>query len=92
MNLVEQDKIIDSKVKILVGTSYIMPSLVSNNEEDDETENLKAVLETLPPVSEDGKIYLSGESAAVTFMSASSVGEIKEYQIDANIYYDSDGN
>lgn len=41
---------------------------------------------------EDQKIYLSGESAQVVFLSNLSVGDIAEYRIDKNIYFDSNGD
>lgn len=41
---------------------------------------------------EDQKIYLSGDEANVTFLSNLSKGEIVEYRIDKNIYYDSSGD
>ena len=57
------------------------------------TGELEAVLDTLPPRSDnDGKIYVYNDQGKVAFYARRSQGDILEYRIDANIYVDSDGD
>lgn len=41
---------------------------------------------------EDGNIYFQTDTGTVTFLASSSIGDIYEYRIDKNVYYDSDGD
>ncbi len=53
-------------------------------------ETVQASLDTLPSLSEDGKIYLYGTKGSVAFYPRLTKGEILEYRIDKNIFVDSD--
>jgi hypothetical protein len=54
---------------------------------------LSARLLTTPATSvADGRIHLQGDSANVTFDFSTSTGNIVEYWLDKNIYYDSNGD
>ena len=44
------------------------------------------------PFSEDGIIYLSGDSSRVTFSFEESTGDIASYAFDSDIFSDSDGD
>ncbi len=59
---------------------------------DTNTVNLTAVLITDPLPSNDGIIYLQGDSGSVKFDFSKSVGPIAYYIIDKNIYFDKDAN
>jgi hypothetical protein len=76
LNLVSSANLLDSTVKFLVGDAYLMPS-VQDTEQDsgDVTElpKFQAVLETLPLIQEDGKIYFETDAGTVTFLAASSL-------------------
>jgi PKD repeat protein len=50
------------------------------------------LLTTPAPSFVDGKIHLTGESQDVTLDFSTSVGNIKKYIIDKNVYFDTNGN
>ncbi|MEK7528139.1 MAG: PKD domain-containing protein [Patescibacteria group bacterium] len=49
---------------------------------------IEAVLKTNPEPNADGVIVLSGNGGDVTFFLGESRGDIEEYRLDYNIYYD----
>lgn len=53
---------------------------------------LKPVIQTIPARSADGVVHLVAPASEVTFFSASSQGNIKEFHIDSNIFRDSNGD
>lgn len=56
-------------------------------------EPLEAKMLTLPRQNtQDQKIYLAGDEAKVVFLSNLSTGKIREFRIDKNIYFDSNGD
>lgn len=61
-------------------------------DDKDVLETLRAILSTDPPPSDDGAIYLNGETGTVKFDFTKSIGTIAYYIIDKNIYFDTDGN
>jgi len=91
LNLSTNEEVLSSKIKVLVGTDYIMP-VVEIIEEEKESAKFKAILESLPEINEENEIYLQGDFGQITLMSSSSIGDIAEYRIDKNIYFDSDEN
>ena len=66
LNLVDGNEIISSNVKVFVGDAYLLPGTPKMNDTQAGLSSvegkLDAVLETLPPVREDGKIYLEGDA------------------------------
>jgi hypothetical protein len=67
----------------------ILPTFIS----DATSVILEAKLLNLPRQNtEDQKIYLFGEEGNVTFLSNLSTGDVVEYRIDKNIYFDSNGD
>lgn len=58
-----------------------------------QSPTLDARLLTDPkPNLADGKVHLQGQSGSVTFDFSTSVGNIKTFNIDKNIYFDTNGN
>ncbi len=54
---------------------------------------LDARLLTTPATNvKDGKVHLKGDTGSVTFDFSSSIGSITSYELDKNIYFDSNGN
>lgn len=67
----------------------------TNNKSSSVTagEKLEARLLSVPPASEtDGRIHLQGNDASVIFNFGTSKGDIKQYIIDKNIFFDANGN
>lgn len=95
MNLINVDSVQDSSVKILIGDDFLFPLTAGENQNTNLTLKelpLQAKLKTLPALQSDGKIHLNGLDDLVTFFSAESAGDIKEYRLDKNIYFDSNGD
>ena len=65
---------------------------IKNEIENSAAKNLSAILNTFPPADESGIVHLSNDQNSVAFFAANSGGEILQFQIDADINFDSDGN
>jgi PKD repeat protein len=57
-----------------------------------EPSQLKARLSAYPPADDQGRIFLTPEQTEVTFYAGDSTGDIRQYQIDANLQVDSNGD
>lgn len=60
--------------------------------EERAEKKLTAVLHTYPPANQEGIIYLSGQEGNVTFFAGNSDGDIREYRIDKNAEFDTNGD
>lgn len=86
-----QDEIIKTvKVPILNQDEPIKPT--DKPEDKPVNKELSAALITTPVPSNDGVVYLSGNTGTVKFDFSKSTGSIAYYIIDKNIYFDTDGN
>lgn len=107
VTLTEGTSLKSSTVKVYVGEKYLTPLpkdittdtglIIQSGGVDGGSlkiwsKDLQAVLQTLPPIRNDGKIHLKDDKELVTIMSAFSLWEIQEYRIDKNLYFDSNAD
>ncbi len=77
----------------VVRTVTLVKGQLPKNVQLDPSKSLQAVLITVPEVNElDRKIHLTREKNKVTFFGGYSIGKIREYRIDRNVFQDSDGD